>query len=124
MARVGGEVIHLYDLGHALYPSNTKEWIQTRLCGTPLIRFIPEYKVARYLKIEWVQSLLEKQCDIEEVTWNNMPNLVRLVKSHMNEELMREIVHIEAEISKKVTDLRLKEQLFPSICFWTRKKDV
>jgi hypothetical protein len=124
MARPGADVIHLYDLGHALYPSGLKERIQTKLCGTGLLRFFPEHKVARYLATEDVRKLLEGSCDIKEVTFHNMPSLVALSKRVVDEGLMREIVAFESAHAGKVADMKLREKLFPTVCFWTKKKNA
>jgi len=124
MARPGADVIHLYDLGHALYPSGLKERIQTKLCGTGLLRIFPEHKVARYLATEDVRKLLEGSCDIKEVTFHNMPSLVALSKRVVDEGLMREIVAFESAHAGKVADMKLREKLFPSVCFWTKKKNA
>src|SRR3989344_2294822 len=36
--RSGGSIIHLYDLGHALYPKSLKEKIQVALCNNTFTR--------------------------------------------------------------------------------------
>jgi 2-polyprenyl-3-methyl-5-hydroxy-6-metoxy-1,4-benzoquinol methylase len=121
MARMGGEVAHLYDLGHSLHPSSTKEWLQTRLCATPLLKLFPEHKVARYVATEETKKLLEKNCDIQKTTFSNMPNLVQLVKNHLQEDLLQEVNAFEQAHAEKIIDLKKREKLFPSICFWAKR---
>lgn len=121
MARMGGEVAHLYDLGHSLHPSSVKEWIQTRLCATPVLKLFPEQKVARYLATEEVQELLQKKCDIQKISCSNMPNHVQLLKNHLEENLLQEVIAFEQAHAEKVTDIKKREKLFPSICFWAKR---
>ncbi len=123
-ARPGGEVIHLYDLGHSLHPSSVKEWVQTRLCATKLLRYFPEHKVARYLATPDVERALQRECDIQEITFSNMPNHIDLLKSHMTEDLMREVVEFETASFTKVSDVKIREKLFPTVCFWAKKKII
>ena len=122
-ARQGGEVIHLYDLGHALYPSNIKEWIQTRLCSSVFLPLIPQHKVARYLSTKQVETMLQKSgCEIKKITFHNMLSFVALLKSRMEEGLMDEMVKFELAHNQDIIDLKAREKAFPSICFWTTKK--
>ncbi|MFZ2804226.1 MAG: class I SAM-dependent methyltransferase [Patescibacteria group bacterium] len=121
-ARPGGNVIHLYDLGHSLYPSSLKESLQTRLCGSPLLRFFPEGKVARYLATPYVEGLLRRGCDIQEITFHNMPNHVAMLKSNMTEPFISQVSAFEYATFGNVPGLKIREKLFPSVCFWATKK--
>lgn len=123
-ARTGAEIIHLYDLGHALAPSSWKEWVQTRLCASPLLRFMPEAKVARYLATEDVRQLIEGVgCTVEAITFHNMPSHVSLAKA-LGEPaaLAEEINAFERRWSKEELPFKLKEQLFRTVGFWAKKK--
>jgi hypothetical protein len=123
MAKVGGQIIHLYDLGHALYPGGIKEWLQTRICGTPLLRLVPEAKVARYLATEDVRALIESADGrVDEVTFHNMRSHVALLKAVQDDgSLMKQINAFEQSGFSKVPDMKTRERLFPSICFWSTK---
>lgn len=123
MTKAGGEIVHLYDLGHALYPSGIKEWLQTRACGTPLLRFIPETKVARYLATEDVRKLIESAgCRVDDVTFHNMRSHVALLKAAQGGgDLLNQINTFEQSNFSNVSDLKAREKLFPSICFWSTK---
>ncbi len=122
ITKQGGEVVHLYDLGHSLYPGSWKESLQTKLCASPLLRFMPEHKVARYLATGDVEKLLQKLgCSIGKITFHNMPDLVRLLKNNLTEDMLKHIVAFESTNFEKVTSISKREKLFPSICFWCVK---
>ncbi len=124
-AATGAEVVHLYDLGHSLYPSSLKESIQTRLCGTPLLRFIPELKVARYLATEDVQRMLESTgLRVDEVTSHNTPMCVSALKNldaSDRDQLVPQVAALEVALSSRIKNVRSREHLFPSITFWCTK---
>ncbi len=125
MTSVGGENIHLYDLGHSLTPSGTKEWLQTRLCNSAFLRFMPESKVARYLATEDVKRLFESTgCRVSDISFHNTPSHVALLKAMKKQgasehPMIEEIIASEKTWSEEVKDLKTRERLFPSICFWT-----
>lgn len=125
-ARPGADVAHLYDLGHALYPSNLKERIQVALCNSPLRRFIPESKIACYLATEDVQRLLESlQCHVNEVTFHNMRSLVKLSDATQHDpKVLDQVLAFEETMHGQVADLKLREKLFPAVCFWTTKQSA
>ena len=124
-AKVGGDVIHLYDLGHSLYPSGLKERIQVALCGSALKRFIPESKIACYLSTDAVHHLLESAgCSVQRVTFHNMRSFVALSDAAPSDQgLMEQILAFEAQSFEKVSDLKMREKLFPTVCFWTTKRE-
>ena len=121
----GGEIVHLYDLGHSLYPSSFKERVQVWLCNSPLLPFIPENKIARYLSTEYVQGLLESNgCAVKDIAFRNLrghSSVVRDLNDGANDQIMQRLVDHEQWLSGLVTDIKKKEYLLPSICFWTVK---
>ncbi len=124
MAKPDGEVIHLYDLGHALYPSGIKEWLQARICASPLLRFVPETKVARYLATEDVRRLIESAgCRVDNVTFHNMRSHVALLKAVQDDpDVMKRVNDFEQANCSTVSDMKTREKLFPSLCFWSVKR--
>lgn len=124
MTKPGGEVIHLYDLGHSLYPSGIKEWIQTKICSTSLLKFVPETKVARYLATEDVRRIIETTgCRVEEITFHNMRSHVALLKAVQDDpDVMKRMNDFEQASFSVVSDMKTREKLFPSICFWSVKQ--
>ncbi len=121
-ARPGGEVIHLYDLGHSLHPGGLKEWVQTRLCSSIFLPLIPEHKVARYVSSKSVEKMMQDGgCTVDRTTFHNMPNLVQLLKGRMEEKLMQDIVEFETAHFEAVADISQRERLFPSICVWAKR---
>lgn len=123
-AKEGGDVIHLYDLGHSLYPSGLKERIQVALCGSVFRRFIPESKIACYLSTEAVRDLLEASgCAVQNTTFHNMRSLVALSNAAKDDPALTErILAFEEAAFPHVADLKERERLFPTVCFWTTKK--
>lgn len=114
-----GAHIHVYDLGHALYPSNLKEKLQVALCNSVLRQYIPENKIARYVPLEEVESVCgAHNIIIEQVTYHNMPGHVSWLKKAGQEELMGLITDLEIKMAQKMPPGLDKEKLFPSVCVW------
>lgn len=131
--RSGGQIIHFYDLGHALYPTSLKEMIQVFL-GNNFPKILPENKFVRYVDEENVKKILTKAgAEIKKVSYHQMPNLKKLFSllskkvSFIEEEIKeieREFFLGEFKISKFLSSLnkKEKEKLFSSICIWAVKK--
>lgn len=125
----GGTLIHLYDLGHYLYPSNMLERLQTIFCSTPgLKKLAPELKFAAYVNQESVEKFLKQNgIKIERITYHNMPSNVEFAKQLEDTPQARNAIHkiaeIEAELSEIADKIPVKkrEKLFPSICIWGKK---
>lgn len=129
-ARPGGQVVHRWDLGHALYPSSLKERLQVWL-GNYLPRILPEHKFVRMLSPKEVEGKLASLgVDIDRTTYHQMPNHKSLLK-HLSPELgaeaqslIRKMVEWEFEASPHLYSVpeitRLK--LFPTAAVWGRKK--
>lgn len=114
-----GAHIHVYDLGHALYPSNLKEKLQVAVCNSVLRQYIPENKIARYVPLEEVESICgAHNIIIEQVTYHNMPSHVSWLKKAGQEELMGMITDLEIKMAQKMPPGLDKEKLFPSVCVW------
>lgn len=125
-ARPGADIVHLYDLGHALYPSNVKERIQIALCSSVLRRLIPESKIACYLATEDVHRLLESlECRVDRVTFHNMRSSVALSDATEHDRaVLDQILAFEEAMFGQVTDMKRREKLFPTVCFWTTKQST
>lgn len=122
---IGGHCIHLYDLGHALYPTSIKEKIHVFLCTNRLTKkVIPEIKFVSYVDSNHVIEVLKKGgLKHNNSTYHNMPNHVKMLKSieNINDSLISQISENEIEWSKKIKDKKILEKLFPSVCIWCQK---
>jgi len=124
----GGQVVHRWDLGHALYPSSLKEVFQVWL-GDNWPSVLPESKFVSGLKPSRVQEILEQNdMKIEAITYHQMPDHKKFVKEFNlngleNETLVREIVDWEFEASKYIENWEedKKLRLFPAVALWSRK---
>src|SRR5260221_12936179 len=127
MTKLGGEIAHLYDLGHSLYPHNLKERLQVMICDSFLRPLVPEGKIAGYVDPKEVKRLLEKySCDVKRTTYHNMRSHVAMLKGISNQEkklaAMRDVIQFEQAHMNDVEDQKLRERLFPSICLWATKR--
>ena len=128
IVKAGGQIIHLYDLGHSLYPNSLKEKIQIFL-GNNFPKFLPENKFVSYLDEEKVKKIIkEAGAEIKEVTYHQMPNHKKLFSlisggSLELDSLSRGIFEWEFKISKFLSNINKKqrEELFPSVCVWATK---
>ena len=127
--RRGGKIIHLYDLGHALYPKTAKERLHVFL-GNTCPALLPEKKFVRYVKEEEVCEALSRcGADITDITYHQMVSHKSFLKifqadNHEKAALAEEMVEWEFKISKYLKELsaRQRERLFPSICIWAARK--
>lgn len=121
--KTSGRIIHLYDLGHALYPSSFKEKIQIFL-GNNFPKVLPEHKFVRYLDEKEVVTLLKKHgATTEKITYHQMPNHKTFLRyfqgvSDIERQLQREILDWEHRVSPLLhtMDQNIREKLFPTIC--------
>ncbi len=127
----GGQLIHLYDLGHFLYPSSLKERIHVGLCKNSLTSiFIPETKFCKYVnQIEVVKFLEETGINIKKITYHNMPHLVFFLKNLKedncdSQKFLDFIIDWELQMSEVVKDFDsdTREKIFPAVCVWGIKQ--
>lgn len=124
----GGNIVHLFDLGHALYPHSLKEKLHVAL-GNSIPKILPEKKFVRYLNEREVCNLLEKAgAKIKHITYHQMPDHKKFFKFFNADngekmQLAREICEWEFKISKFLDHMEEKqrENLFPTICIWAVK---
>jgi len=122
--KLGGTCIHLYDLGHALYPSSLKERLHVWLCSNSFTqKFIPETKFVCYLSsLVAEQKMKEMGLSIDRVTFHNSPDHVKLIKTVGEDyELIKQISENEVVWSSKIKNRKQQEILFPAVCIWSRK---
>lgn len=121
----GGHCVHLYDLGHALYPLSIKEKIHVFLCSNSVTRsWIPEIKFASYVNHDNVVKILDAAgAHHQKTTYHNMPNHVQMIKSstELDMSLFKNLVNEEVSWATKITDTPIREKLFPSLCVWCKK---
>jgi len=127
--RDGGWLIHLYDLGHALYPSSAQERLHVLLCRLPGVRaLVPETRFVRYVSQAAVERVLEGAgIRITRRLHHNVPQLVSLLKRLPDEEDTRPILDAVIELEQLTSPLveklpvRPRELLFPGISLWGKK---
>jgi cyclopropane fatty-acyl-phospholipid synthase-like methyltransferase len=131
LLKQGGRIIHLYDLGHALYPSNIKERFHVALCNFSqkysfVKKLIPETKFAAYVHLSHVKDVLQKNgIEVERVTWHNNPFLVALLKKiHIENinEILSLVSALEEKMSTTTNDVHTLEKTLPAVCVWGTKK--
>lgn len=122
----GGIVVHLYDLGHSLYPSSLKEKFQVFL-GNHFPFLLSQLKFVRYVPLSEVSALCEKNgLRVTNVSYHQMPshklyaNLMQK-KGGISTEVSKSIFTFEADLSKRLENDIQKEYLFPSVCLWSAK---
>ncbi|MDB5187726.1 MAG: hypothetical protein JWO50_246 [Candidatus Kaiserbacteria bacterium] len=124
----GGLIVHHYDLGHALYPSNWKERLQVWL-GNTFPSILSEHKYVCYLDPQKVVALMEQNgAKVDRITYHQMPNHKKLLKMvDMNNEnvtaLAQQIVEWEFAMSPYLDTVpkKTREMLFPGIIVWAHK---
>jgi len=125
----GGRIIHIYDLGHALYPKSLKEKFQIFL-GTKFPWILPEKKFVRYLDVKQVSKILiDNGATVEKITYHQMPNHKAFLKNFQADtpeklKLVEEIMEWEYKVSKFLPELdqKQRELLFPTINIQAIKK--
>lgn len=126
--RPGAQIIHRYDLGHALYPCSLKEKFQIFL-GNNFPAILPEDKFVRYLSDQEVcETLKSNGAEIENITYSQMPNhkaFLKVFKTDTEEKakLARKIWEWEDEVSDYVKEIEQgkRELLFPAVTVWAKK---
>lgn len=124
----GGKNIHLYDLGHALYPCSLQERLHVLMCRLPLLcRLVPRSYWTSYLSPGKAKAIAEGygfSCD--EITYHNCPNHVEIIKAIKDESeahfVLQSICALERIASNLFNGTKTrKEMLFPSIALWFTK---
>lgn len=126
--RPGAQIIHRYDLGHALYPCSMKEKFQIFL-GNNFPAILPEDKFVRYLSEQEVcETLKNNGAQIENITYSQMPNHKAFLKvfkidTDAKAKLARKVWEWEDEVSPYVKEIeqRQRELLFPAVTVWAKK---
>lgn len=129
MVKTGGQIIHLYDLGHSIHSSSIKEKFQVFL-GNNLPWLLSEKKYVSYVDQNNVIKILEASgAQVEKITYHQMPSHKLFVKYFPTDtlekkELVNRIFDWEFEVSKYMPDVNreIREKMFPSVCIWARKK--
>lgn len=124
-ARAGGQIVHRYDLGHALFPSSLKERLQVFL-GNYFPKLLPEHKFVSGVHPQAVVFMLEThKVTVERITYHQMPAFKKLFKlaPDLPENLITDIVEWELAASPFVEKIDENERLrlFPSVAVWARK---
>jgi ubiquinone/menaquinone biosynthesis C-methylase UbiE len=123
-----GLMVHRYDLGHALYPTNIKEKVHVWLGNTipailperTFVRYVPQIEVAK-----WYQKYLGQQP--YKYTYHQMPNAKLLAKSLRNtpesEEALETLYAWEFSYAKEfeAIELHMREKLFPTVAVWGKR---
>lgn len=126
--KIGGYIVHSYDLGHSLHPSSLKERFQVFL-GNVFPFILSEHKFVRYLDPEEVKREMESSgAEVFDITYHQMPNHKLFLKSLKSEseeadKLCAEIIDWEYKVSPLLNNLNksVREKLFPTICVWGKR---
>lgn len=124
--KVGGLLVHLYDLGHSLHPSSFKERLQVWLCTNSFFsKLIPKQRFASYVSSQRVIKILRGGgLELDRVTYHNMPSLVSALKSMSDEEakrLMPLITELEAKMANCIEGEKMLERILPAVAIWAHK---
>lgn len=122
----GGMVVHLYDLGHSLYPQSWKEKFQVFL-GNHFPFLLSQLKFVRYVPLAEVSALCEKNgLRVTNVSYHQMPSHKLYAnrmqkKGGISAEIAKSIFDFEVDLSRELENSKQKEYLFPSVCVWSVK---
>ena len=117
----GGINIHLYDLGHALYPSSFQERLHVLACRLPVVSHcIPERMFTSYVNLESVKNLCtQNNMQIEDITYHNCRNHVTALKNMKNtvneHDILNHICSIEQELSANFAGSQLQKEYYNSV---------
>jgi hypothetical protein len=124
--KVGGLVVHRYDLGHALHPHSFKERAHVWLGGT-VPNLLPERQFVRYVGVPEVKSHFE-QSNITptDVTYHQMPSHKHFEKffKHSNTTAVTDLFTWEMKYQsefKNIPEVE-REKLFPAVAVWGEKR--
>lgn len=118
----GGELIHSYDLGHAIYPSTVRERVKVFLCNN-LPFLISKKHFTCYPNLNNIKdNLVRHNIKDIQITQHQMPSLKKtqnLLSSIENsDKLTTGIQNLEEEIFKNIQPVlaqRELDRLFPTI---------
>lgn len=125
----GGSNIHLYDLGHALYPSSFQERLHVLACRLPLLSIlVPKSYWTSYLSPKVAESVAKSKgfhCD--DITYHNCPQHVQIIKHITHQSEMYSFLQYTNDYEQRAAQLftganALKEKIFPSIALWLTKQ--
>lgn len=124
--KVGGLMVHRYDLGHALYPHSLKERLHA-FVGNFAPSILPERQFVRYVSASEVKTHFEKnKVSPIDVTYHQMPNHKRLEKNFRsgNTKMIDELFAWEMKYQDEFKKIPEKERelLFPAVAVWGEKK--
>lgn len=125
--RSGGQVIHWYDLGHALHPCSLKERFHVFL-GTHLPFLLPEQKFACYLDYKKVAAIMEKN-GVENISVSNYQfrttkSCLKAVKTDEEYDQVVSLTKWEHKNQSIIQAIPRKERefLYPSVLVMGTKK--
>ena len=122
----GGQMVHRYDLGHALHTHSWKEWLHVRLGNyTPWL--LPETQFVRYVPEAEVRTCYHTQgITVTGVTYHQTPTHKHLEKllRDTNTEVITDLFAWEMKYQSDIVSIPVdkRESLFPAIAVWGEKK--
>jgi SAM-dependent methyltransferase len=124
-AKVGGLVVHRYDLGHALHTHSVKEAIHVWM-GNNIPGVLPERQFVRYVPEPSVRSLYEAQgVSVLRTTYHQMPSHKAIEKHWKNVETnaVAELFAWEMKYQDDILKISVpaREKLFPAVAVWGEK---
>lgn len=123
--KLGGIMVHRYDLGHALYPGSLKERVHVWL-GNTFPSVLPETKFVRYVPLQEVEANYQRLgITPYRRTYHQMPDHKRLEKvlGDKSGAIMEDVYAWEFKNADPFSamPLSLREKLFPTVAVWGRK---
>lgn len=124
--KVGGLMVHRYDLGHALHPHSLKERLHVFL-GNNVPGILPERQFVRYVGVPEVESLYEKVGVTPiDTTYHQMPNHKHIEKFFRDSDgsAVDDLFDWEIKYQKDFKKIpeAVREKLFPAVAVWGEKK--
>ena len=132
VTKVGGKIIHRYDLGHALHSKSLKERFKIILCKhSPFL--IPASRFTTHPQSAQIADFFEKRnVEVSSITYSQIPCLKGLVNKldwesqDQSLEVGRKIVeldHLLANYMQTILSEKEMEYSFPTVSIYGRKKE-
>ncbi len=124
--KVGGVMMHRYDLGHALYPHNLRAMMHV-LAGNLAPKLLPERQFVRYVPESEVRALYER-CGVSwsKTTYHQMPNHKVLEKHYRDTStaITKDLFDWEMKYQAEFLTMPVasREKLFPAVAVWGVKR--
>jgi SAM-dependent methyltransferase len=120
-ARVGGKIVHRYDLGHALFPATMGERLRVGVAKR-LPAAVPARRFTTYPDLDLVVSRLSGlgvvQIDVRQSQMPSLKAAMNLLDSEEDVDLAARIVHVEEAVWDRLKaglTPKQRDRLFPTV---------